>query len=107
VAYGWRQEALAVNAAEISALGKELYARIGNLAEHWHVVGKRLGAAVTAYNSSVGTLEGRVLSSARKFRDLKAVASDQELKDQEQIDHQVRLLTAEELGTGHVDPESA
>jgi DNA recombination protein RmuC len=106
VAYGWRQEALAVNAAEISALGKELYARIGNLAEHWHVVGKRLGAAVTAYNSSVGTLEGRVLSSARKFRDLKAVASDQELKDQEQIDHQVRLLAAEELGTGHVDPAS-
>jgi DNA recombination protein RmuC len=97
VAYGWRQEALAINAAEISALGKELYARISNLAEHWHTVGKRLGAAVTAYNSSVGTLEGRVLSSARKFRDLKAVAGDEELKEQEQIELQVRVLAAAEL----------
>lgn len=97
VSYGWRQEALAVNAAEISALGKELYTRIGNLAEHWQVVGKRLGDAVKAYNSSVGTLEGRVLSSARKFRDLKAVAGDEELKEQEQVEQQVRLLAATEL----------
>jgi DNA recombination protein RmuC len=103
VAYGWRQEALAVNAAEISALGKELYLRIGNLAEHWHVVGRRLGSAVAAYNSSVGTLEGRVLSSARRFRDLKAVSGEQELKDQEQIDQQVRLLAAAELATGASD----
>jgi len=100
VAYGWRQEALAVNAAEISALGKELYLRIGNLAEHWHTVGRRLGSAVAAYNSSVGTLEGRVLSSARRFRDLKAVSAEQELRDQEQIDQQVRVLAAAETSYG-------
>lgn len=103
VAYGWRQEALAVNAREISDLGKELYERIGNLAEHWHTVGRRLGAAVEAYNKSVGTLEGRVLSSARKFRDLKAVP-DRELKDQEQIEHQVRVLAAAELNDAKGDP---
>lgn len=97
VAYGWRQEALAVNAADISALGKELHERIGNLAEHWHAVGKRLGSAVEAYNRSVGTLETRVLVSARKFRDLKAVSEGEELKDQEQIEAQVRLITAEEM----------
>ena len=99
VSYGWRQEKLAVNAAEISALGKDLYTRIGNLAEHWHTVGRRLGSAVDAYNKSVGTLEGRVLTSARRFRDLKAVTDGSELKDQEQIEHQVRLLSAAELGT--------
>jgi DNA recombination protein RmuC len=99
VSYGWRQEALAVNAAEISALGKELYERVGNLAEHWHNVGRKLGSAVEAYNKSVGTLEGRVLSSARRFRDLKAVPDDRELKDQEQIEHQVRVLAAAELNT--------
>jgi len=97
VAYGWRQEALALNAAEISALGKELYERIGSLAEHWHVVGRRLGSAVEAYNKSVGTLESRVLASARRFRDLKAVAEERELREQEQVEHQVRVVAAAEL----------
>jgi DNA recombination protein RmuC len=99
VAYGWRQEALALNAREISDLGKELYERIGNLADHWHNVGRKLGSAVEAYNKSVGTLEGRVLSSARKFRDLKAVSSDQEIQDQQQIENQVRLAVAGELSS--------
>jgi len=103
VSYGWRQEALAVNAAEISALGKELYERVGNLAEHWHNVGRKLGSAVDAYNKSVGTLEGRVLASARRFRDLKAVSDDRELKDQEQIEHQVRVLAAAELNASADD----
>ena len=103
VAYGWRQEALALNAAEISALGKELYERIGTLADHWHTVGRRLGSAVEAYNKSVGTLESRVLSSARRFRDLKAVADEREMKDQEQIEHQVRLLAASELNVTPID----
>ena len=78
VAYGWRQEALAKNAAEVAALGKELYDRMALLADRWGNVGKRLDQAVDAYNKSVGTLEGRVLPSARKFRDLQAVGADQE-----------------------------
>jgi len=97
VSYGWRQEAMAQNAAEIAALGKELYDRIGILAEHWSRVGNRLNQAVDAYNSSVGSLETRVLPSARKFRDLKTVSADKEITSLEPVTQETRPLTAIEL----------
>lgn len=70
VAYGWQQENLSENAEKISLLGKELYKRTADLAEHFSKVGKALSQAVTAYNKSIGTLETRVLVSARRFKDL-------------------------------------
>ena len=79
VSYGWRQEAVARNAQEIAKLGKELYDRIGNLAGHWTEVGQRLNQAVNAYDKSVGTLEARVLVSARKFQDLRIGNSEDDL----------------------------
>lgn len=79
VYYGWRQEALAENARQISALGRELHERLATLAGHWVGVGKHLGQATEAYNKAVASLESRVLVTARKFRDLKAVAADKDL----------------------------
>ncbi|TCJ15277.1 DNA recombination protein RmuC [Parasulfuritortus cantonensis] len=76
VYYGWRQEALAENARQISALGKELHERLATLAGHWAGVGKNLGQATEAYNKAVASLESRVLVTARKFRDLKATDKD-------------------------------
>lgn len=72
VAYGWRQEQIAQNAQEISDLGRQLHKSLSKLAEHWSKVGRSLGAAVEAYNSGVGSLESRVLSAARKFKELGA-----------------------------------
>jgi DNA recombination protein RmuC len=106
VAYGWRQEALAINAAEIAKLGKDLYERIGKLGEHWMRVGDRLGKAVDAYNQSVATLEGRVLPAARKFRDLKAVPTDEDIEAVAQVDKQARMLAAEELTAALAPPEA-
>lgn len=70
VAYGWRQEAMADNAREIAALGKELYERLATLTGHWDNVGAGLRRAVDSYNKATASLDSRVIVTARRFRDL-------------------------------------
>jgi DNA recombination protein RmuC len=77
LSYGWRQESLAQNAQEISTLGKELYERLSLLGGHFDAVGESLGKAVSSYNKAVGSLEGRVLVSARRFRELGAAPGEE------------------------------
>jgi DNA recombination protein RmuC len=81
---------------EISDLGRQLYERIAKLAEHWENVGKSLGKAVTAYNAAVGTLESRVLVTARRLKD-KGVSAGEELPDVEVIDETPRALGTRQL----------
>jgi len=90
VAYGWRQENLAQNAAEISALGKELFKRLSDMGDHWNRVGKSLEKAVEAYNSAVGSLESRVMVAARKFADLKTAPLGVEIAGLEPVEKNVR-----------------
>lgn len=97
VAYGWRQEALAKNAQEVADLGKQLYERIAVLAGHWSEVGNRLDKAVDAYNRSVGTLESRVLVTARRLHDLKAAPQDVEIDALEPVERAARTLQAPEM----------
>ena len=91
VSYGWRQEALADNAREISALGRTLHERLGTLAGHFGKLGKSLENAVGHYNAAVGSYETRVLSTARKFEDLQAAAENTTLPDLEPIERAPRL----------------
>jgi DNA recombination protein RmuC len=101
ITYGWQQEKIAQNAMEISELGRNLYERIAKLAEHFENVGRSLAKSVTAYNSAVGTLESRVLVTARRLKD-KGISATEELPDIETIDHTPRALGAPEL-TGLFD----
>lgn len=92
VAYGWRQEVLAENAQRISALGREMYERVVILADHFDGVRKGLDVAIQAYNRAAGSLESRLLVTARRFKDLGA-GSDDDLRPTEMIDRNPRQLT--------------
>jgi DNA recombination protein RmuC len=92
VAYGWNQEKLARNAQQISELGKELHERLRKLAVHITSVGNSLDRAVEAYNQAVGSLENRVLVSARKFAELGASVTE-DIPDLEPIETTARALS--------------
>jgi DNA recombination protein RmuC len=94
VAYGWNQEKLARNAQQISALGKELHDRLRKLAGHITGVGANLDRAVEAYNQAVGSLENRVLVSARKFAELGASVAE-DIPELEPIETTSRALSFE------------
>nr|MBA3888545.1 DNA recombination protein RmuC [Acidobacteriota bacterium] len=95
-AYGWQQENVAKNAQEISDLGRQLYDRIRVMAIHFEEVARGLTRSVEAYNKAVGSLESRVLVTARRLKD-KGVTAPEELPDLETIDHTARPLGAPEL----------
>ncbi len=95
VAYTWRQDALADNAQAVLAAGRELHQRLGVLGGHLSKMGSSLEASVKAYNQAIGSLESRVLVTARRFHDLKVV--DGSVPTPETIDLAPRLPQAAEL----------
>jgi DNA recombination protein RmuC len=105
VHYGWRQEVLAQNAKDISNLGKELYERCSKMGEHMLTLGKNLRKATESYNDTVGSLEGRVLVTARKFADLGTVSADCQIDELLPVEVTPRPLHAPELLGVAVDGE--
>lgn len=95
-AYGWKQEALSKNADEIRRLGVELHERVAAVADNLDTLGQRLTQAVTAYNSTVSTVEGRVLVTGRKLEKLGA-GSEKKIPEPRLIEETPKSLTAPEL----------
>jgi DNA recombination protein RmuC len=95
VAFTWQQDALASNARELLTLGADLYERLGTLAGHADAMGRALTRSVEAYNGLVGSLETRVLTTARRMHDL-GVSSDP-LPTVPALSLGARVLTAPEL----------
>ncbi|MHB9030478.1 MAG: DNA recombination protein RmuC [Candidatus Latescibacterota bacterium] len=90
-ALGWREERLAENARRISDLGRELHSRLATLSEHFVELGRTLQRSVESYNRAIGSLESRVLVTARRFADLGA-GSEKEIPPAEPLDVQPRML---------------
>jgi DNA recombination protein RmuC len=78
VAVGWREERVAESARAVNDLGRELYERLATMTDHVVMLGRRLDGAVQAYNQTVGSLERRVLVSARRFTE-HGISSPKEL----------------------------
>lgn len=95
VAYAWTQQTLADKAREIHTLGRDLHDRLATMSGHLDRLGRSLTGAVSAYNRAVGSLENRVLVSARRFHEL-GVAGDG-LDSPEPVVESLRPLTAAEL----------
>ena len=97
IAFSWQQDVLTEDAAKLFDVGRELLQRLGAMAKHIDTLGRSISSTVKGYNAFVGSLESRVLPSARRLNDLGQSADlDQEL---EALDAMPRELSAPELTT--------
>jgi len=93
--YAWQQAALSENARAVFDLGKELYERLGTMGRNVDALGRALTRAVDAYNRTVGSLENRVMVTARRLHDLGVV--DGAPEQPHPVEDLPRTLTAPEL----------
>ncbi|MFM7649924.1 MAG: DNA recombination protein RmuC [Acidimicrobiaceae bacterium] len=94
VAKGWQAFQIAEHAEKIAALGRELYERVDTVLESVEKTGRGLETAITAYNKMVGSIEGRMLATLRKFKEAGVTSSD--LTEISNIDSAPRQISAPE-----------
>jgi len=92
----WREETIAESAKELSALGTELYDRLAKFTKHVVGIGRGIESAAKSFNEAVGSLEGRVLPTARKFKD-HGIAPTAEIAELRVVETAIRPVTAPEL----------
>lgn len=91
VSLGWREQVMHEQTLKICELGKSLHERLATMCEHFGRLKKAIDGSVEAYNKVVGSFEGRVLTSARRFEEL-GVTSAQEIAVLDPIEKLTRTL---------------
>ncbi|GAB4084042.1 hypothetical protein GCM10028784_06720 [Myceligenerans cantabricum] len=97
VAFAWRQEALAENAAKVHQVGKELHSRLVTMTGHITKMGRSLETSTKDYNKLIGSLERSVLSSTRKMVELEVVDPRDAIEEPREIEETPRSITRSEL----------
>ena len=100
----WRQEALAAQAKEIAALGKELHARIQTMGSHVVGLGRNLRLATDAYDDFVGSLDAKVLTQAKRFEELKVADGNKPIVDPQRIDFTPKVSAKLSMGASNDEP---
>jgi DNA recombination protein RmuC len=103
---GWRQERMVAEAAEIASAAGTLHARFSKFLSDFDTVGNRLSSATKAYNSAVGSMEGRLLPQLRKVEGL-GVAPGKEIEAPQPVEATVREIGAPELRQAAAEPPEA
>ena len=99
-ATAWARTAVNDDARELLELGRTLYERLGTVAGHLDALGGALRRSVTAYNKAVGSMENRLLVTARSLETLGEQVDSPMLISADAA--QVRTFTAPELtADGH------
>lgn len=93
VSYGWRQENLSRRVETLHELGQDLYKRLGDMNSHFAKMGRGLATAVEAYNKGIGSLESRVLVTARKFKELGIAPGQVDIDEVEPVEKITREMT--------------
>lgn len=97
VSYGWKQENLSRHVQQLHQLGQDLYKRLIDMSGHFSKMGRSLSSAVEAYNKGMGSLETRVLVSARKLKEMGITQTEVDLEPIESVDTSPRLFSSEEM----------
>lgn len=93
VAHSWQKQKVAENAKLIAARGKELYERIAVFQSHLTKVRKNIDSTVKNYNAAIGSLNSRVIPSARKMEELGIKDTKKEIEEVDPIERTTREIT--------------
>ncbi len=94
VAYSWQEHQMTENSRKIAEVGMELFDRLCKFVEHMANIRNHLERTTHSFNDAVGSWESRLVSSARRLKELGAAAGEKEVPTLKEIEAQPRQLNS-------------